>query len=69
MAGEVVAALLVVAAVVVGGVLAVFAVGAVLRWRGWDTGWSRAWRHSWREAGYRAGGTWAEFRDWIRSGS
>jgi hypothetical protein len=64
-----VAALLVVAAVVVAGVLAVFAVGAVLRWRGADPGWARAWRHSWREAGYRTGGTWAEFRDWIRSGS
>jgi len=24
------------------------------------------WWHAWREAGYRVGGVWAEFRDWLR---
>ena len=24
--------------------------------------------HAWREAGYRAGGAWANFTDWVRSG-
>jgi hypothetical protein len=24
--------------------------------------------HAWREAGWRAGGTWADFRDWVRTG-
>lgn len=26
-----------------------------------------AWRHLWGEAGWRAGGTWADFRDWAGS--
>ena len=25
--------------------------------------------HAWREAGYRAGGAWANFTDWVRSGA
>jgi hypothetical protein len=32
-----------------------------------DLAWAVAWRHSWSEAGYRMGGTWADFRDWLRS--
>ena len=26
-------------------------------------------RHAWGEAAYRAGGTWADFLDWVRSGA
>lgn len=40
---------------------------AVAHLRGWDPGWAVAARHAWAEAGYRMGGTWAEFRDWLRS--
>jgi len=40
---------------------------AVTRLRGWDPAWAAAWRHGWGEAGYRAGGLWSEFRDWLRS--
>jgi hypothetical protein len=40
---------------------------AVSRLRGWDPAWAAAWRHGWDEAGYRAGGLWSEFRDWLRA--
>jgi hypothetical protein len=50
---------------------AMFALVAVtvglMRLRGWDPAWAAAWRHAWGEAGYRAGGIWSEFRDWLRS--
>ncbi len=36
--------------------------------RGWDPAWAAGWRHAWSEAGYRVGGTWSEFADWLRSG-
>ena len=44
--------------------------GAVLglaRWRGWEPGLVAASRHCLSEAGYRVSGSWAEFRDWLRS--
>jgi hypothetical protein len=40
---------------------------ALARARGWDPAPAAAWRHAWHEAGYRVGGTWAEFVDWLRS--
>jgi hypothetical protein len=43
------------------------AVAGVFRVRGWDPVWLAGWRHSWAEAGYRLGGTWSEFVDWLRS--
>lgn len=49
------------------------AVAAVLatRWLalayGWDPRWAVRWRHAWGEAGYRVGGGWADFVDWLRS--
>jgi hypothetical protein len=43
------------------------AVAAVFRVRGWEPAWLGGWRHSWEEAGYRLGGTWSEFVDWLRS--
>jgi hypothetical protein len=42
-------------------------VAAVGRARGWSPAWAPRWRHAWSEAGYRVGGTWAEFVDWLRS--
>jgi len=42
-------------------------VAAVGRARGWSPAWAAQWRHAWSEAGYRVGGTWAEFVDWLRS--
>jgi hypothetical protein len=35
---------------------------------GWSPAWAPAMRHAWGEAGYRAGGTWGDFRDWLRLG-
>ena len=51
--------------------LALFLTGTVVmiaRARGWDPAWAARWRHGWSEAGYRMGGTWSEFRDWVRPG-
>jgi hypothetical protein len=44
---------------------------AVLLWgiarvTAWEPSWLPATRHSVGEAAYRAGNTWAEFRDWLR---
>jgi hypothetical protein len=53
---------------VFGGLAAIIGTGAtVARARGWDPAPAAAWRHAWHEAGYRVGGTWAEFVDWLRS--
>jgi hypothetical protein len=43
------------------------AAGAIVVARGWDPAPAAVWRHAWQEAGYRFGGTWAEFRDWLHS--
>jgi hypothetical protein len=40
---------------------------AVARRRGWEPVVLPWWRHLWQESGYRAGGVWAEFVDWLRS--
>lgn len=45
----------------------ILALGAAARRRGWAPAWAVASRHSWQEAGYRVGGLWAEFVDWLRS--
>jgi hypothetical protein len=53
---------------VIGGLIALcIAASAIARWRGWQPPWLQSWRHAWQEAGYRANGTWTEFRDWMRS--
>ncbi|MGI8593912.1 MAG: hypothetical protein ACR2ML_06025 [Solirubrobacteraceae bacterium] len=41
---------------------------AVRRWLGLDGHRIARARHTWGEAGFRAGGTWADFRDWLRVG-
>jgi hypothetical protein len=64
-ASTLVAVLLLVVAVTV---IAAVAAGLAFA-RGWDPAPVAAWRHAWREAGYRAGGLWAEFVDWLRSRS
>jgi hypothetical protein len=38
------------------------------RWRGWEPRWIPGLRYAMGEAGYRAGGTWSEFADWLRLG-
>jgi hypothetical protein len=38
------------------------------RWRGWEPRWIVGLRYALGEAGYRAGGTWSEFADWLRLG-
>jgi hypothetical protein len=43
------------------------ALAGLLRWRGGEPAWLAGWRHAWGEAGYRAGGAWAGFVDWLRS--
>jgi hypothetical protein len=59
--------------VVLAALAALFAlvgvVAGVGHLRGWDPVWAEGWRHQWAEAGYRVGGTWAEFLDWLRSRS
>ncbi len=48
------------------------ALGALLvaasRGLGWEPRWAPAMRHAWAEAGHRSGGTWGDFRDWLRLG-
>ncbi len=43
------------------------ALTGLARLRGWEPAVLPWWRHLWQESGYRAGGIWAEFRDWLRS--
>lgn len=53
---------------VLGGLFALLAgSGLLARARGWDPVWAAVWRHAWATAGWRVGGAWAEFRDWLRS--
>ncbi len=53
---------------VIGVLIALLAAAtATVRALGWEPSWAAAWRHAWREAGYRTGGTWAEFSDWLRA--
>jgi hypothetical protein len=56
--------LLALAAVLVG----VLVVVLLWRVRGWDPRWLKRWRHSTAEAGWRAGLSGAEIRDFIRLG-
>jgi hypothetical protein len=55
-------------AIVAGLVLLTAAFFGTTRWLGWDFHHAAGMRQSWGEAGYRAGGTWADFRDWLRNG-
>jgi hypothetical protein len=48
-------------------VAAVLAVRAVAAAAAWEPGWAARWRHAWGEAGYRVGGAWADFTDWLRA--
>jgi hypothetical protein len=43
------------------------ALTGLARLRGWEPAVLPWWRHLWQETGYRAGGVWAEFVDWLRS--
>jgi hypothetical protein len=54
---------------VLGGLLLIAAlVAAVARWRGWELARLAPARHALAEAGYRTGGLWSEFTDWVRLG-
>jgi hypothetical protein len=53
-------------AILVGLALVVAAAAGVARLLGLDPLWAQSARHAWGEAEFRAGGTWAEFRDWLR---
>jgi hypothetical protein len=55
-------------AIVAGLILLTVAFFGTTRWLGWDFHHVAGVRQSWGEAGYRAGGTWADFRDWLRNG-
>jgi len=54
---------------VLGGLLGL-ALGAwaLARRRGWEPRRAAVVRHAFAEAGYRSGGLWAEFVDWLRAG-
>lgn len=53
-------------AILVGLAMLVAALVGLARLLGLDPRWAQGARHAWGEAGFRAGGTWAEFRDWLR---
>jgi hypothetical protein len=48
--------------------LLILAAYGLTRYMGWDGPRQASMRQAWGEAGYRAGGTWADFRDWARFG-
>ena len=54
-------------ALIAGSIAIALVFGGFARMRGWDPSWLAGWRHSFGEAGYRAGGAWAGFVDWLRS--
>ena len=64
---DVPAPLIALAVLVAALALAAAAVGAA-RWRGWEPPWALRARHALGEAGWRAGNTWSEFADWVRTG-
>jgi hypothetical protein len=53
----------------IAGVLAALAgvIVAMTRRLGREPVWTDSARHAWAEAEYRLAGTWAEFRDWLRT--
>lgn len=54
---------------IVGGLLALAAAGwGAARWWAWEPRWLVRARHAGAEAGWRAGGLWGEFTDWVRLG-
>ncbi len=57
-----------VALLVAGGLLALcLLVWALFRFFAWEPRWLLGARHSVAEAGWRTGGAWADFTDWVRS--
>jgi hypothetical protein len=58
--------------VALGAIAALMLLGGLLyalaRWWAWEPRWLVRARHSGAEAGWRASGSWAEFRDWVRFG-
>lgn len=50
-----------------GAIGLVAAMSGLARLRGREPALLPWWRHLWEETGYRAGGVWAEFVDWLRS--
>jgi hypothetical protein len=48
--------------------LLILAAFGLTRFMGWDGPRLAGMRQAWGEAGFRAGGTWADFRDWARFG-
>jgi hypothetical protein len=44
------------------------AIWAIARLEAYEPRWALSLRHTFAEAGFRASGTWAEFRDWARLG-
>jgi hypothetical protein len=48
--------------------LLILAAVGLTRFMGWDGSRLAGARQAWGEAGYRVGGTWADFRDWARFG-
>ena len=58
-----------IALAVLGGLLLLAAlITALARWRGWEFTRLAPARHALAEAGYRTGGLWSEFTDWVRLG-
>jgi hypothetical protein len=54
---------------IVCGLLALIAGGwGAARWWAWEPRWLARARHAGAEAGWRAGGLWGEFSDWVRLG-
>jgi hypothetical protein len=48
-------------------IAAIAAIVAGARLRAWNPAWAAGWRQAWHEAGYRLGGVWSEFVDWLHS--
>jgi len=59
-------------AVIAAAIAALLALGcaiwAIARLEAYEPRWALSLRHTFAEAGFRASGTWAEFRDWARLG-
>lgn len=53
---------------VIGAVIALCCAAGWVVWSlAWSPRWARTWAHGWREAGYRSGGIWEEFREWMHT--
>jgi hypothetical protein len=54
--------------VLAGLVAALLAAVGFARWWAWEPRWLVRVRHAAAEAGWRVGGAWADFTDWLRLG-